>query len=145
MTQRVYVAQVKDHVVRPGFHCRAMEPEWPKRGMQFTDLPSGDLNMQRYVERLILAGYLLRSCEIMGAKTALLGVEAESAHKDRGPGASAGIPAGCLPGPRESRPRAFGEPPGGLVLCAGRSGTRVFGDSRFEIRDSRFEIRDSGL
>jgi hypothetical protein len=50
--------------------------------MQFTDLGSGDLNMQRYAELLIHVGYPQRYCQLTGAKTAPLIVEAESAHKD---------------------------------------------------------------
>jgi sugar phosphate isomerase/epimerase len=82
VAQRIYAAHVKNHTIRPGFPLRAMQADWPKRGMQFTDLPSGDLNMARYVEMLLLAGYPRRYCEIMGTKTAPLVVEAESAHKD---------------------------------------------------------------
>ena len=59
-----------------------MAPNWPDRAMQFTDLPSGDLNMARYVEMLINIGYPTRYCQIMGTKTAPLVVEAESAYRD---------------------------------------------------------------
>jgi hypothetical protein len=59
-----------------------MESNWPDRGMQFTDLPSGDLNMNRYVELLLMVGYPSRYCQLMGTKTAPLVVEAESAHRD---------------------------------------------------------------
>ena len=59
-----------------------MEPNWPKRAMQFTDLPSGDLNMQRYVELLLHVGYRDRYCKLNGTATAPLVVEAESAHRD---------------------------------------------------------------
>ncbi len=82
VAQRIYAAHVKNHTIRPGLPLRAMQPDWPKRGMQFTDLPSGDLNMSRYVEMLILAGYPRRYCDLMGTKTAPLVVEAESAHRD---------------------------------------------------------------
>jgi hypothetical protein len=50
--------------------------------MQFTDLPSGDINMQRYAELLVAIGYPQRYNKLMGTKTAPLVVEAESAHKD---------------------------------------------------------------
>lgn len=50
--------------------------------MQFVDIPSGDLNMVRYVEMLINIGYAARYCEIKGKKTAPLIVEAESAYRD---------------------------------------------------------------
>ncbi|MEY4202154.1 MAG: hypothetical protein RLZZ265_3894 [Verrucomicrobiota bacterium] len=79
---RVFAAHVKNFVIRSGFPLRAMEPNWPKRAMQFTDLGSGDLNMQRYVELLIHVGYPQRYMQVMGTKSAPLVVEAESAHKD---------------------------------------------------------------
>lgn len=79
---RIYAAHVKNHVVLPNVPVRAMEPDWPRRGMQFTDLPSGSLNMARYVELLILAGYPKRYCDLMGTSTAPLVVEAESAYRD---------------------------------------------------------------
>ncbi len=78
----IYAAHVKNFVVRPGFPLRAMEPNWPKRAMQFTDLGSGDLNMQRYVELLLAVGYKDRYTKLMGTKSAPLVVEAESAHKE---------------------------------------------------------------
>jgi hypothetical protein len=59
-----------------------MEPGWQKRAMQFVDIPSGDLNMARYAELLIHAGYPKRYRELMGTKTAPLVVEAESAYRD---------------------------------------------------------------
>jgi hypothetical protein len=59
-----------------------MNPDWTGRAMQFTDLPSGDLNMNRYVELLLLVGYPSRYCQLQGTKTAPLVVEAESAHRD---------------------------------------------------------------
>jgi sugar phosphate isomerase/epimerase len=78
----IYAAHVKNFVIRPGFPLRAMEPHWPRRGMQFTDLASGDLNMQRYVELLLAVGYQDRYCKLNGCESAPLVVEAESAHKD---------------------------------------------------------------
>jgi len=53
-----------------------------KTGMQFVDIPSGDLNMVRYVE---LAGAQWLSAallQVMGARTGPLVVEAESAYRD---------------------------------------------------------------
>jgi sugar phosphate isomerase/epimerase len=79
---RIYAAHVKNFVVRPGFALRMMQPNWQKRAMQFTDLPSGDLNMARYAEMLVLAGYPQRYREIMKSETAPLVVEAESAYRD---------------------------------------------------------------
>lgn len=79
---RVWAAHIKNFVIRPGLPLRTMEPNWPKRAMQFTDLGSGDINMQRYAELLLQIGYPSRYCKIMGRATAPLVVEAESAHKD---------------------------------------------------------------
>jgi len=79
---RIYACHVKNFVIRPGFPLRAIAPDWPDRAMQFVDIPSGDLNMLRYVEMLINVGYPQRYCEIMGTKTAPLIVEAESAYRD---------------------------------------------------------------
>jgi sugar phosphate isomerase/epimerase len=79
---RIYAAHVKNFVVRNGFPLRAMQSAWPARAMQFTDLPSGDLNMHRYVEMLLHVGYPQRYCQLMGTKDAPLVVEAESAHRD---------------------------------------------------------------
>lgn len=79
---RVYAAHIKNFVIRPGLPLRMMEPAWPKRAMQFVDLPSGEINMQRYAELLIHIGYPARYKQVMGTQTAPLVVEAESAHKD---------------------------------------------------------------
>jgi len=79
---RVYAAHVKNFVMRPGFPLRSMQPSWPKRGMQFTDLSTGDLNMQRYAELLLAIGYQDRYTKLMGTTSAPLVVEAESAHKE---------------------------------------------------------------
>jgi sugar phosphate isomerase/epimerase len=80
--QFVYAAHIKNFVIRTGFPLRAMEPNWPRRAMQFTDLSSGDINMQRYAELLILIGYPQRYAKLMGRPSAPLVVEAESAHKE---------------------------------------------------------------
>jgi sugar phosphate isomerase/epimerase len=79
---RIYACHVKNHVVRCGVPVRMMEPNWQKRGMQFVDIGSGDLNMTRYAELLVHTGYPQRYCQIMGTKTAPLIVEAESAYRD---------------------------------------------------------------
>ncbi len=79
---RVYACHVKNFVIRKGVPLRKMEAEWPGRAMQFTDLPSGELNMVRYAEMLINIGYPARYCQVMGTKTAPLIVEAESAYQD---------------------------------------------------------------
>lgn len=82
VASRIYACHVKNHVVRPGFPLRRMEPAWPGRAMQFVDIPTGDLNMTRYVELLVQTGYPQRYCQLTGAKTAPLVVEAESAYRD---------------------------------------------------------------
>ena len=79
---RVYACHVKNFVIRKNVPLRMMEPQWPGRAMQFTDLRSGDLNMARYVEMLIHIGYPQRYTRIMGTETAPLIVEAESAFRD---------------------------------------------------------------
>ena len=79
---RVYAAHIKNFVIRPGLPLRTMEGNWPKRAMQFVDLPSGEINMQRYAELLMHIGYPSRYMQVMGRKSAPLVVEAESAHKD---------------------------------------------------------------
>ncbi len=79
---RVVACHVKNHTVRKGLPLRAMQPNWPGRAMQFTDLPTGDLNMTRYVELMVNIGYPKRYCEIMGRTSAPLVVEAESAYRE---------------------------------------------------------------
>ena len=79
---RIYACHVKNFVIKPGIPVRKMEPNWQKRGMQFVDIPSGDLNMTRYAELMVHAGYPQRYCQVMGRKTAPLVVEAESAYRD---------------------------------------------------------------
>lgn len=88
---RVNACHVKNFVVRKSVPLRMMEPSWPGRAMQFTDLPSGDLNLVRYAEMLIDIGYPKRYCEIMRKKTAPLIVEAESAYRDLDAASSNGI------------------------------------------------------
>src|SRR3954470_18699154 len=82
VASRIYAAHVKNFTIRRGLPLRMMEPGWQKRAMQFVDIPSGDLNMPRYVELLIHTGYPQRYCEVMKTKTAPLIVEAESAYRD---------------------------------------------------------------
>jgi len=73
---RIYACHVKNFVIRPGMPLRVIEGGWQKRAMQFVDIPSGALNMTRYVELLIHSGFPKRYCQIMGTKTAPLVVEA---------------------------------------------------------------------
>lgn len=79
---RIYACHVKNYVIRPGLPLRMMEAGWQKRAMQFVDIPSGDLNMTRYVELLVHTGFPQRYRQVMGTKTAPLVVEAESAYRD---------------------------------------------------------------
>jgi sugar phosphate isomerase/epimerase len=79
---RIYACHVKNHVVRSRVPLRAMEAGWQRRGMQFVDIASGDLNMLRYAELLVHVGYPQRYCQVMKTKTAPLVVEAESAYRD---------------------------------------------------------------
>jgi sugar phosphate isomerase/epimerase len=79
---RVYACHVKNFVIRENIPLRKMEPNWPGRAMQFTDLATGDLNMARYVEMLINIGYPQRYMQVTGRSTAPLVVEAESAYRD---------------------------------------------------------------
>lgn len=82
VAERIFAAHVKNYVVRPGFPLRTMEPNWKKRAMQFTDLASGDLNLNRYAETLLGTGYAERYRAVMKTATAPLVVEAESAYRD---------------------------------------------------------------
>jgi len=79
---RVHACHVKNYVIRPSVPLRKMEPNWPGRAMQFVDLPTGDINLARYIEMLVNVGYPQRYCQFMGTKTAPLIVEAESAYRD---------------------------------------------------------------
>ena len=82
VADRVYACHVKNFVIRPDVPLRRMAPDWADRAMQFTDLPTGDLNLARYAELLMSIGYPKRYCQLMGTKTAPLIVEAESAFRD---------------------------------------------------------------
>jgi sugar phosphate isomerase/epimerase len=78
----IYAVHVKNFVIRPGFPLRFAESNWANRAMQFTDLPSGDINLNRYVELLLHVGFPTRYAQLHGTKTAPLVVEAESALRD---------------------------------------------------------------
>jgi len=91
VAERCVGCHVKNHVVRPGFPLRCMAPDWPDRGMQFTDLASGDINLVRFIELMIHIGYPARYCELMGTETAPLVTEAESAYRDLDATAAAAI------------------------------------------------------
>jgi sugar phosphate isomerase/epimerase len=80
--KHIYACHVKNFVIRKGLPLRSMAPNWPDRAMQFVDLPSGEINLARYVELLINVGYPQRYCQLMGTETAPLIVEAESAYRD---------------------------------------------------------------
>lgn len=70
VADRCYGCHIKNHVIRPDFPVRAMEPAWPKRGMQFCDLPTGDINMTRFAELMIEIGYVEKYRRVMGTETA---------------------------------------------------------------------------
>jgi sugar phosphate isomerase/epimerase len=91
VASRIYSCHVKNFVIRPGLPLRQMEAAWQKRGMQFVDIPTGDLNMTRYAELLVHAGYPKRYCAVMNRKTAPLVVEAESAYRDMDVTSAGGI------------------------------------------------------
>lgn len=78
---RVYGCHVKNYTLHSGVPLRAMQGDWHHRGMQFTDLGTGDLNMVRYAELMMQIGYPKRYCEKMGTETAPLVVEAESNYR----------------------------------------------------------------
>lgn len=78
----VFGYHLKNHHVRPGQALRSMVPDWPNRPMQFTALDNGDINLVRAVEHAIRTGYPQRYCDLTGAKTAPLVVEAEGAFQD---------------------------------------------------------------
>jgi sugar phosphate isomerase/epimerase len=82
VASRVYACHVKNYVIRRDVPLRKMEPDWAGRAMQFTDLPSGEINLVRYTEMLLDIGYPQRYCKIMGTSSAPLIVEAESAHRE---------------------------------------------------------------
>ncbi len=79
---RVYGCHVKNFTIHKGVPTRKMDPDWHNRGMQFTDLATGDLNMTRYAETMLRIGYAKRYCEVMGRESAPLVVEAESNYRD---------------------------------------------------------------
>lgn len=82
ISQRCYGCHVKNHTIVDGRPLRCMEPDWQKRGMQFTDLATGDINMVRFVETVMQTGYYGNYLSAMGTETAPLVVEAESAFRD---------------------------------------------------------------
>jgi sugar phosphate isomerase/epimerase len=82
VASRICACHVKNYVVRSGLPLRRMEPNWQGRAMQFVDIPTGDLNMTRYVELLIQTGYPQRYRQLMGTRSVPLVVEAESAYRD---------------------------------------------------------------
>jgi sugar phosphate isomerase/epimerase len=78
----IYGVHVKNNVVLPGLPLRSMNPNWQNRAMQFTDLPTGDINLTRFVELMYKVGYAQRYCDAMNRESAPLVTEAESAFRD---------------------------------------------------------------
>jgi len=79
---RIYACHVKNFVIRRDVPLRTMQPDWQKRAMQYVDLPTGEINLMRFVELLIHTGYPRRYRDVMRSKTAPLVVEAESSYRD---------------------------------------------------------------
>ena len=83
--KHVIGCHVKDMQRIPGRSMLSMEDDWKKRGMQFTKLGEGELNLHRYVQLMIDVGYPQRFRELQGlekdATVPLVG-EAESAYYD---------------------------------------------------------------
>jgi len=82
LAARIYGVHMKNYTRRTGLPLRCMEPDWKGRPMQFTALDRGDIDLVRYTELMINAGYRGRYLELMGADTAPLVVEAEGAFED---------------------------------------------------------------
>ena len=91
VADRVYAAAVKNFVIRPGVPLRSLTGRWQERAMQFVDLPTGDMNLMRFVEVLMDIGYPQKYCQVMGTETAPLVVEAESAYRDLDATSASGI------------------------------------------------------
>jgi sugar phosphate isomerase/epimerase len=70
---------VKDHIIRPGMPLLSLQPNWKKRGMQFTKLGKGQIDLAAYTQLMEVIGYARRYCEEQGTETAPLVGEAESA------------------------------------------------------------------
>lgn len=82
---------MKNHIIRPGFPLRGMEPDWRHRGMQFTQLDRGAVDQIGYAELMLQVGYAQRYCQDHGTETAPLVVEAEGAYADLDEISTAGI------------------------------------------------------
>ena len=89
--ERLFLAHVKDMVVRRAMALRCMEPDWKNRPMHFTALGKGDLNLTEFVNVLFEAGYGQRYCKLVGSESAPLAAEAESAHQGLDETAAQGI------------------------------------------------------
>lgn len=80
-----YIAacHIKDHKVRGGHALRSMQSDWRKRGMQFTMLGDGDIDLVAFVKLLVQVGYIERYREYqVGSTTVPLVGEAEDAFVD---------------------------------------------------------------
>src|SRR3989338_1519880 len=74
---------VKDMLRIPGRSLLSMQDDWQKRGMQFTRLGEGELNLSRYVQLMIDIGYPKRYRiwnQLDDSKSVPLVGEAESAY-----------------------------------------------------------------
>lgn len=70
---------VKDHLIQTGQPLLSMQTDWPKRGMKFTGLGQGQIDLVAYSQLMVQIGYADRYCRAHGTKTAPLVGEAESA------------------------------------------------------------------
>lgn len=80
--QRIFAVHMKNHHVKRNMPLRSMEADWKQRGMQFTELDKGDLDLVKFTQFLIENGYPQRYCNLMGTETAPLVVEAEDAFRN---------------------------------------------------------------
>ncbi len=79
----VTACHVKDFIRVPGRALRSMQSNWGYRGMQFTRLGEGEVNLSRYAQLMVEINYPQRYRDIQGLaanQTVPLVGEAESAH-----------------------------------------------------------------
>ena len=76
---RIAGNHVKDMKVIPGRNLRSMAADWHERGMQFTRLGEGQINLVDYMEILIESGFAGRYAAAHGTDDVPLVGEAESA------------------------------------------------------------------
>lgn len=87
----IYACHMKNHYVASDVPLLSMQPDWKHRGMQFTILDRGNIDLVRFSEFLISVGYPERYCRVNKTATAPLVVEAESAYAELDHASSSGI------------------------------------------------------